>query len=175
MGGKIVVAADGSESGNRAVDLAAELSAKLERDLCIVHVMLYGRPTAEFKHFAETEGLVESVADSASVRGGSRSASLHGLFASAADEVHTAKLTIALGEHVAATAKTRAEDAGGRNVTARTCVGDCADEILDVAEAEKAEMIVMGRRGLGRVREALLGSVSQKVLHHAPCAVVIVH
>ena len=175
MSGKIVVAADGSEVSNRAVDLAAELSAKLERDLCIVHVMLHGRPTAEFTHFAETEGLVEAVADRAGVQGASSPASLRGLFASAADEIHTAKLTIALGEHIAATAKTRAEDAGARNVTARTCVGDCADEILDVAEAEEAFMIVMGRRGLGRVREALIGSVSQKVLHHAPCTVVIVN
>lgn len=173
MSGKIVVAVDGSEASNRAVDLAAELSGKLERDLSIVHVMLHGRPTAEFKHFAETEGLVEAVADRAGVQGGASFASLRGLFASAADEIQTAKLTVALAEHVAATAKTRAEDAGARNVTARTCVGDCADEILDVAEAEEAFMIVMGRRGLGRVREALLGSVSQKVLHHAPCAVVI--
>lgn len=129
----------------------------------------------EFKHFAETEGLVDAVADRAGVQGVSSPASLRGLFASATDEIHTAKLTIALGEHIAATAKTRAEDAGARNVTARTCVGDCADEILDVAEAEEAFMIVMGRRGLGRVREALIGSVSQKVLHHAPCTVVIVN
>lgn len=175
MSGKIVVAADGSEASNRAVDLAAELSAKLKRDLCIVHVMLHGRPSAEFKHFAETEGLVEAVADDASTRGGPGFASLHGLFASAADEIHTAKLTIALGEHIAATAKRRAEDAGAHNVTARTYVGDCADEILDAATAEKADMIVMGQRGLGRVRGAVLGSVSQKVLHHAPCTVVIVH
>lgn len=175
MSGKIVVAADGSEASNRAVDLAAELSSKLVWDMCIVHVMLHGRPTAEFKHLAETEGLVEAVAERAGVRGGSSLVSLRGLFASAADEVQTAKLTISLGEYVAATAKSRAEDAGARNVIVRTCVGDCADEILDVAEAESADMIVMGRRGLGRVRETLLGSVSQKVLHHAPCTVVIVH
>lgn len=175
MDGKIVVAADGSEASNRAVDLAAELSAKLARDLCIVHVMLHGRPTVEFKQFAETENLVDTVATRAGVRGGSGFASLYGLLSSAVDEVHTAKLIIALGEYVAATAKTRAQDAGARNVTSQTRVGDCADEILDVAEAENADMIVMGRRGLGRVRETLVGSVSQKVLHHAPCTVVIVN
>lgn len=175
MSGIIVVAVDGSEASNRAVDLAAEFSAKLDRDLCIVHVLLHGRSIAEFKHFAETEGLVDVVAERAGVQAGSGLASLHGLFASAADEAQTARLIVALGEHIAATAKSRAENAGARNVTARTCVGDCADEILDVAEAEAASMIVMGRRGLGRVRETLLGSVSQKVLHHAPCTVVIVH
>jgi len=175
MSGKVVCATDGSESGNHAVDLAAEMSGKLGRDLCIVHVMLHGRPTAEFRHFAETEGLVEAVADRTGIQKGSDFASLQGLFASAADEVETARLTVALGEQIAAAARARAEDAGARHVTARTCVGDYADEILDVAKAEEASMIVMGRRGLGRVREALLGSVSQKVLHHAPCTVVIVH
>ena len=60
-------------------------------------------------------------------------------------------------------------------MTAQVCAGDTAEEILDVAEAEKADVLVLGRRGLGRVREVLLGSVSQKVLHHADCTVVIVH
>jgi len=60
------------------------------------------------------------------------------------------------------------------NVTTQICAGDIADEILDVADVEMADTLVLGRRGLGRVREALLGSVSQKVLHHAACTVVIV-
>jgi nucleotide-binding universal stress UspA family protein len=175
MAGKIIVAVDGSEASNRAVDFAAELSAKLERDLCVVHVMMHGRPSAEFKQLAEVEGLVETVSSHGGLMDGNRSASLCGLFASAEDEVQTARLTVALGEFVANTARTRATEAGARNVTARTCVGDCADEILDAAEDEEAELIVMGRRGLGRVREALLGSVSQKVLHHANCTVAMVH
>ena len=81
---------------------------------------------------------------------------------------------MALGERTNSHAKKRAEKAGARNVTTHICAGDIADEILDVAEAEKAGILVLGRRGLGRVRETLLGSVSQKVLHHADCTVVIV-
>ena len=96
-------------------------------------------------------------------------------FPSAADELVTAKAVTALGEHIADRANRRAEAGGARNVTARVCAGDIADEILDIAEAENADILVMGRRGLGRMREALLGSVSQKVLHHADCTVVIVH
>jgi nucleotide-binding universal stress UspA family protein len=44
---------------------------------------------------------------------------------------------------------------------------------VEEAAAEKADMIVMGTRGLGTVRRTVLGSVSTYVLHHAPCPVVI--
>ena len=43
-----------------------------------------------------------------------------------------------------------------------------------MAEAEGAGMIVLGRRGLGRLREVLVGSVTQKVLHATDRTVVIV-
>lgn len=49
------------------------------------------------------------------------------------------------------------------------------DAILRVAEREKADLIVLGSRGLRGVTEALLGSVSSGVLHHASCPVLIVH
>lgn len=52
--------------------------------------------------------------------------------------------------------------------------GPPAEAILDVAKTRKSDLIVMGSRGLGRLRGALLGSQSQKVVQHAPCPVLIV-
>ena len=52
--------------------------------------------------------------------------------------------------------------------------GDAATMILDEAEKEGVELIVMGTRGLGSGRRWLLGSVSTKVLHHAPSNVLVV-
>ncbi|MCC5859696.1 MAG: universal stress protein [Ectothiorhodospiraceae bacterium] len=52
--------------------------------------------------------------------------------------------------------------------------GDPAEEILEYASKQENPMIIIGPRGLGRVREALLGSVSQRVLHGARCPVVLV-
>jgi len=52
--------------------------------------------------------------------------------------------------------------------------GDAREQILAAAEAWKADLIVVGARGLGTVSAALLGSVSLAVARHASCAVLVV-
>ena len=52
--------------------------------------------------------------------------------------------------------------------------GDPAEAILEVAEEQKADLIVVGDRGLSGVERFLLGSVSSKLSHHSPCSVMIV-
>lgn len=52
--------------------------------------------------------------------------------------------------------------------------GDPADAILDVAEERKADLIVVGNRGMTGAKRFLLGSVPNKVSHHAPCSVMII-
>ncbi len=48
-----------------------------------------------------------------------------------------------------------------------------ADAIIGVAEREHADLIVVGSRGRGLGGRAFLGSVSTRVVHHAPCAVLV--
>jgi nucleotide-binding universal stress UspA family protein len=52
--------------------------------------------------------------------------------------------------------------------------GEAADAILDVAEEENADLIVVGNKGMTGAKRFLLGSVPNKVSHHAPCSVLIV-
>jgi nucleotide-binding universal stress UspA family protein len=52
--------------------------------------------------------------------------------------------------------------------------GDPADAILDVAEEKNADLIVVGNKGMTGAKRFLLGSVPNKVSHHAPCGVLIV-
>src|SRR4029079_9563594 len=72
------------------------------------------------------------------------------------------------------------EEAAGRLREAGLCVetharaGDPADAILDVAEEEGAELIVVGNKGMTGAKRFLLGSVPNKVSHHAPCSVMII-
>jgi nucleotide-binding universal stress UspA family protein len=52
--------------------------------------------------------------------------------------------------------------------------GDAADAILDVAEERSADLIIVGNRGTTGTSRFVLGSVPNKISHHAPCAVLII-
>jgi len=54
-------------------------------------------------------------------------------------------------------------------------IGSPTEVIVSMAEQQKADLIVMGARGLGPVKERVLGSVSHRILTLAPCATLIVN
>jgi nucleotide-binding universal stress UspA family protein len=65
-------------------------------------------------------------------------------------------------------------EAAGVPVTPYAREGDPADAILDVAEERGADLIVVGNKGMTGAKRFLLGSVPNKVSHHAPCSVLII-
>ncbi len=71
-------------------------------------------------------------------------------------------------------AKGEATGAGVEVVETFARQGDAADAILDVAEEQRSDLIVVGNRGMTGAKRFLLGSVPNKVSHHAPCSVLIV-
>lgn len=64
--------------------------------------------------------------------------------------------------------------AAGVEYECKLVQGVPADEIVRLAQTEKIDLIVMGSRGLTEVRAFLLGSVSDKVTHHAKCPILVV-
>ena len=79
-------------------------------------------------------------------------------------------------EDVDAVLKEAAEGLQAESVDVETFAreGDPADAILDVAEEENADLIVVGNKGMTGAKRFLLGSVPNKVSHHAPCSVMII-
>ncbi len=71
-------------------------------------------------------------------------------------------------------AQDEASRAGVGEVETFARQGDAADAILDVAEEQHADLIVVGNKGMTGAERFLLGSVPNKVSHHAPCSVLIV-
>lgn len=53
--------------------------------------------------------------------------------------------------------------------------GEPSDKIIDFANKEKIDLIVMGRRGFSKIRRFFVGSVTQRVISDAPCPVLIVN
>ncbi len=70
--------------------------------------------------------------------------------------------------------KQEAERAGVSEVETYARQGDAADAVLDVAEEQRTDLIVVGNKGMTGAKRFLLGSVPNKVSHHAPCSVLIV-
>jgi nucleotide-binding universal stress UspA family protein len=79
-------------------------------------------------------------------------------------------------EDVDATLSEAAERVAEAGVRSRSWAreGDPADAILDVAEELAADLIVVGNKGMTGAKRFLLGSVPNKVSHHAPCSVMII-
>jgi nucleotide-binding universal stress UspA family protein len=69
---------------------------------------------------------------------------------------------------------TQAVREAGVSVNTHARQGGPADVILHVAEEQNADLVIVGNKGMSGAKRFLLGSVPNKVSHHAPCSVLIV-
>jgi nucleotide-binding universal stress UspA family protein len=81
-----------------------------------------------------------------------------------------------MNEHAARylIARFREKADGKLSVSEFVSSGKPASKIIESAKHWAADLIVMGSHGRGKIQGLLLGSVSQEVLHHAPCPVLVV-
>ena len=81
-----------------------------------------------------------------------------------------------LSQEVLEKARRQANEAGVRDdhIEKITVDGDQARQLIQIAERQNADLIIVGSRGRGRLEGLLLGSVSQKVAALAPCPCLIV-
>jgi nucleotide-binding universal stress UspA family protein len=147
----IVVGTDLSESAAKAVEQAAALAAAAGAKL---HVVCAFKPA-----------MTASVA----------ATSLEAMAYGGADMLLEAESLLA--EEVAGRLKTIAQTLSdqGVAVAVHSVQGDPVDALIDVAEQEKADLLVVGNRGMGGVKRFVLGSVPNKISHHSPCSVLIAH
>ena len=145
---RIVVAVDLSEPSLRAVDFAADLAARYDAELVLLTV---GHEVAGPDPGMEAYARMEHIQESASAVA---IASMRGGLAAVRD---------------------RAAAKGARHISTDVFVGEPAEQILACADARQADLIALGSRGHGRLTGLLLGSVTQKVVALAQCAVLVVH
>jgi nucleotide-binding universal stress UspA family protein len=62
----------------------------------------------------------------------------------------------------------------GINIHTVLLEGDPASRIIGYSKMEGFDIIIMGSRGMGKFKEMIVGSISNKVIHHAKCSVMLV-
>ncbi|RED49915.1 universal stress protein [Aestuariispira insulae] len=168
----ILVATDGSVQAQKALETASDLAARYEAKLTIIHVMLFGEQPKALRHMAEVEHL-SKLPVSTAISGDSLTAAVRA-DGEIADHRLDHEALHMLSERILEAAVRTAEKSGVANIATHSTDGDAASRILAYASQVDADLIVMGSRGLGRLKTLLVGSVSQKVSQMAECACMTV-
>jgi nucleotide-binding universal stress UspA family protein len=141
---RIVVGTDGSDTAEEAVRQAIDLAKLTGATLSVVSAF---QPVSKRRIHDEQEGVPADIAH----------------------EIGPREDVILVLDAAAAKAR-----AAGIEVRTHPVQADPAEAILNVAEEVKADLIVVGNKGMTGARRYLLGSVPNNVSHHAPCSVIIV-
>ncbi len=140
----IVVGTDGSQTATKAVETAADLAKNGGGEL---HIVMAASNVPESQLRSERAGVPDDVAH-----------------------------TVNPHQDTEAALREAAEPYEEQGLTVHTHAksGDPADAIIDVAEANRADLIVVGNKGMTGAKRFFLGAVPNKISHHAPCSVLIV-
>jgi nucleotide-binding universal stress UspA family protein len=171
---KILCAIDGSDHAEKAAQWASILAQKFGAELILLFVAPHRMAPPELRRMAEAEHLVRPAPPApppVAPQPSMPSWSPEDLSQSAAT---SATIYQELGERLVEGARLQAADAGVARVRGLVEDGDPAHRIVEAAQRENVELIVMGRRGLGDLKGLLLGSVSHKVAQVATCACLTV-
>jgi nucleotide-binding universal stress UspA family protein len=145
----ILVPVDGSEHAKRAIEYAADVSAKYDASLTLIHVMTRlgsDRIPEELREIAKVEHIEATEAD----------------------------VLKAVASGIMNSARDLAQAHDGRDVQTIIQQGNPAKTIVAYSDENDIDLIVMGRRGLGDLTALFVGSVSHKVAHLAKCACMTV-
>ncbi len=141
---RILAAVDGSDPALKGVDLAAGLAAKDDAELVLLAVVRE-IPAPGLDAYIRAEHIREPAT----------------------------VLPLAAADEILSRARTRAARKGAKRVVVEADLGDPATRIIEAARDRKADAIVVGSRGHGRLAGLLTGSVAQKVVSLAPCTVIV--
>ena len=151
---KILVPLDGSEHSLRALEIAIQIAKKFDGKITLIHVYSVSVAPVIMPEPTTLTPPMMPVMTSAEV-------------SKAVEAIRKAGASIlADGEQ-----KVKAEEVQVETILKE---GHIVQEIVRTAKEGKFDLIVIGGRGISRIRELLLGSVTDGVIHHAPCPVLVI-
>lgn len=143
----ILVPLDGSKNADKALDTAISISKKNQAKLILFHVI--------------DDYILDSMTD------------IEGM---EIPNSTTVKVKAGLKKKAMKMLNERSNKALKNKIDCKTeiHIGNIGDEILSYSEQNKVDLIIMGARGLGKLKQLLLGSVSNKIVTNSHCPVMIV-
>ena len=151
---KILVPLDGSEHSLRALEIAVQIAKKFEAKITLIHVYSVGiRPVVMPEPTTLTPIGIPVMAPT--------------------DVSKVAEATRKAGAAILADGEEKVK-AEGIEVETLLKEGHSVQEIVKTAKEGSFDLIVIGARGISKIREIILGSVSDGVVHNAPCPVLVV-
>ena len=172
----ILVATDGSDHADKAVALAADLASRYDVGLTLLHVLLRrNAESADLRGLIDVEKLSEDEREEFE-----RFETMQRAASGATSPIISvsmpfpAKILAAVGSAIIDRAEDIAKERGVKAIDRMVMEGNPADAILKVAENNNVDLIVLGTRGQSDLQGLLVGSVSHKVSHLAPCTCISV-
>ena len=147
MAKKILIPFDGSVHSKKAILFAADVAQQHDSELFLIHVVKDKDIPPEILEYIESEKIDGGI--------GKVSAKL-------------------ISEGIMKAAQQQVRDMGLKIAKSMVFRGDPAEEIIQFARNNDIDMIVIGSRGLGKIKGLLLGSVSSKVCQLAECTCVTI-
>jgi len=145
---KILVPTDGSAYAAKAFEYATDLALKYDAELHFVHVVSESKMPEGLDDFIRTERIE--------------------------DQPRERVFLQKMGDAIIQSIEEKSKLKGIENVKSAVLIGDPAEKIVEYANANGIDMIVLGNRGLGAVKMLFMGSVSNKVCNLANCTCVTV-
>ena len=143
---KILVATDASAASNRAVSMAAYMASRHEAELLILHVIRDMQLPTLMKKGPELED-----------------------FSNAREDIMRQ-----VAENILHEAEVRALKNGAEKIQTAIGSGDPASSVIGFAKRRNIDLIVIGTRGLGKIKEVLMGSVSRKIANSSQSNCLVV-
>jgi nucleotide-binding universal stress UspA family protein len=164
----ILVPTDGSDHAEKAVTFAGDIAAKFGAKMTLAHVLLRHANLDKLREGIDPDKLSESTR--AALHVGERRTALTSMLSSSLSDDALREV----GEQILERAREKAEAEGAQDVQTEIVDGNAAKAILELAKDRNVDLIAMGTRGLSQIERLVIGSVSYKVSHAAPCHCMVV-
>ena len=169
----IVVAFDGSLHSSRALEIGATLAGQENIPLGIIYVVdsAHMQVPGYLRKMSETEHLIEP-APQMVINIENAPATMMSALSDANADSQAAMFHYS--DFLVEQAHQHAKHFGAKNIESKVVLGNPAEEIVEYAQDRKADLIITGCRGFGKLKSLVLGSTSNRVTQLAKCSCLTV-